>query len=71
MTYWLAKVVSHSRYVIFQMAEVAVPWLAKVVSHSRYVIFQMAEVAVPQTLFWEILGRIRRLRFLAIPASPG
>jgi len=44
---------------------------AKVVSHSRYVIFQMAEVAVPQTLFWEILNRIRQLRFLAIPARPG
>jgi len=44
---------------------------AKVVSHSRYVIFQMAEVAVPQTLFREILDRIRQLRFLAIPARPG
>jgi len=43
----------------------------KVVRHSRYVIFQMAEVAVPQTLFREILGRIRRLRFLTIPARPG
>jgi hypothetical protein len=44
---------------------------AKVVSHSRYVIFQMAEVAVPQMLFREILDRIRRLRFLTIPARPG
>jgi len=44
---------------------------AKVVRHSRYVIFQMAEVAVPQTLFREILARIRRLRFLTIPARPG
>jgi hypothetical protein len=44
---------------------------AKVISHSRYVIFQMAEVAVPQTLFREIPDRIRRLRFLAIPVSPG
>jgi len=44
---------------------------AKVVSHSRYVIFQMAEVAVPQTLFREILARMRRLRFLTIPARPG
>ena len=44
---------------------------AKVVSHSRYVIFQMAEVAVPQILFREILDRIRRLRFLTIPARPG
>jgi hypothetical protein len=35
---------------------------AKVVNHSRYVIFQMAEVAVPQTLFGEILDRIRQLR---------
>jgi len=41
---------------------------AKVVSHSRYVIFQMAEVAVLQTLFQEILGRIRQLRSLTIPA---
>ena len=44
---------------------------AKVVSHSRYVIFQMAEVAVPQTLFREILARIRQLRSLTIPARPG
>jgi hypothetical protein len=44
---------------------------AKVVRHSRYVIFQMAEVAVPQSLFREILDRIRRLRFLTIPARPG
>jgi hypothetical protein len=44
---------------------------AKVVSHSRYVIFQMVEVAVPQTLFREILDRIRQLRFLAIPARLG
>ncbi len=44
---------------------------AKVVSHARYVIFQMAEVAVPQTLFREILARIRRLRFFTIPARPG
>jgi hypothetical protein len=44
---------------------------AKVVSHARYVIFQMAEVAVPQTLFREILDRIRQLRFLPIPARPG
>jgi len=44
---------------------------AKVVSHSRYVIFQMAEVAVPRVLFREILDRIRRLRFLTIPARPG
>ena len=44
---------------------------AKVISHSRYVIFQMAEVAVPQTLFREILVRIRRLRLLIIPARPG
>jgi len=44
---------------------------AKVVSHSRYVIFQMAEVAVPRVLFREILDRIRRLRFLTIPAGPG
>ena len=44
---------------------------AKVVSHSRYVIFQMAEVAVPQTLFREILDRIRQLRSLTIPARPG
>jgi len=43
----------------------------KVVSHSRYVIFQMAEVADPQILFREILGRIRQLRFLTIPARPG
>jgi hypothetical protein len=44
---------------------------AKVVSHSRYVIFQMAEVAVPQTLFREILDRVRQLHFVAIPARPG
>ena len=44
---------------------------AKVVSHSRYMIFQMAEVAVPQTPFREILDRIRQLRFLGIPVSPG
>ena len=44
---------------------------AKVVSHSRYVIFQMAEVAVPQTLFREILDRIRQLGSLTIPARPG
>jgi len=44
---------------------------AKVVRHSRYVIFQMAEVAVPQTLFREILDRIRQLRSLTIPARPG
>jgi len=44
---------------------------AKVVSHSRYVIFQMTEVAVPQTLFREILDRIPKLHFLAIPARPG
>ena len=44
---------------------------AKVVSHSRYVIFQMAEVAVPRILFWEILNRIRQLRFFTIPARPG
>jgi len=43
----------------------------KVIRHSRYVIFQMAEVAVPRTLFYEILGRIRQLRFLAISAGPG
>jgi hypothetical protein len=36
---------------------------AKVARHSRYVIFPMAEVAVPQTLFREILDRIRQLRF--------
>ena len=35
------------------------------------VIFQMAEVAVPRILFREILDRIRRLRFLTIPARPG
>ncbi len=40
------------------------------VSHSRYVIFQMAEVAVPQTIFQEILERIRQLRFLTIAARP-
>jgi len=44
---------------------------AGVVSHSRYVIFQMAEVAVPRILFREILDRIRRLRFLTMPARPG
>ena len=44
---------------------------AKVISHSRYVIFQMAEVAIPRTLFQEILDRIRRLRFLKVPARPG
>jgi hypothetical protein len=44
---------------------------AKVVNHSRYVIFQMAEVTVPRILFREILDRIRRLRFLTIPARPG
>jgi len=44
---------------------------AKVVSHSRYVIFQMAEVAAARILFREILGRIRQLRFLTIPARPG
>ena len=44
---------------------------AKVVSHSRYVIFQMAEVAVSQTLFREILDRIRQLRFITMPARPG
>ncbi|TKJ32556.1 MAG: IS1380 family transposase, partial [Planctomycetes bacterium B3_Pla] len=44
---------------------------AKVVRHSRYVIFQMAEVAVPQTLFREILDRIRQLRSSTIPARPG
>jgi len=44
---------------------------AKVVSHTRYVIFQMAEVAVPQTLFREILDRIRQLRSLTIPVGPG
>jgi hypothetical protein len=42
---------------------------AKVVKHSRYVVFQMAEVAVPQTLFREILGRIRQLRFLAVSGA--
>ncbi len=41
------------------------------VSHSRYMIFQMAEAAVPRMLFWEILDRIRQLRFLTIPARPG
>ncbi len=44
---------------------------AKVVTHSRHVVFQMAEVAVPQTLFPEILERIRQLRFLAIPVGAG
>jgi len=44
---------------------------AKVVKHSRYVIFQTADVAVPQALFREILGRIRRLHFLTMPARPG
>jgi len=44
---------------------------AKMVRHSRYVIFQMAEVAVSQTLFREILARIRWLRFLTIPARQG
>ena len=31
----------------------------------------LAEVAVPQTLFREILARIRQLRSLTIPARPG
>jgi len=44
---------------------------AKVARHSRYVAFQMAEVAVPRTLLREILDRIRQLRFLGIPVSPG
>jgi len=44
---------------------------AKVIRHSRYVIFQMAEMAVPSALFREILNRIRQLRFLTIPGSPG
>ena len=34
---------------------------AKAVSYSRYVISQMAKVAVPQTLFRELLARIRLL----------
>ena len=33
--------------------------------------FEKAEEAVPRTLFREVLGRIGRLRFLAIPARPG
>ncbi len=36
-----------------------------------HMIFQMAEVAVPQTLFREILDRIRQLRSSTIPARPG
>ncbi len=36
---------------------------AKVVSHCPCLIFQMAEVAVPQTLFRDILDRIRQLCF--------
>ena len=35
---------------------------AKVVSHARYVTFQMAEVLVSQSLFYEILERIKRLK---------
>ncbi|MHC4070677.1 MAG: transposase [Planctomycetota bacterium] len=38
-------------------------YLAALLRHSRYVMFRMAEVVVPQTLFREILGRIRQLRF--------
>jgi len=45
-----AKVVSHGRYAIFQMA------------HGRYAIFQMAEVAVPRELFGSTLARIAKLR---------
>ena len=35
---------------------------AKVVRHNRYTTFQMAAVAIDQTLFAEILARIKRLR---------
>ena len=35
---------------------------AKVVRHNRYTTFQMAAVAIDQTLFAEILSRIKRLR---------
>jgi hypothetical protein len=35
---------------------------AKVVRHARYVTFQMAEVLVSRSLFYEILGRIHRLK---------
>ena len=34
---------------------------AKVVRHNRYTTFQMAAVAIDQTLFAEILARIKRL----------
>ena len=35
---------------------------AKVVRHNRYTTFQMAAVAIDQTLFAEILARIKCLR---------
>jgi hypothetical protein len=59
-----AKVVSHSRYVIFQMAEVAVPRVL-----FREILERIRQL--PRVLFREILERIRQLRLLTIPARPG
>ncbi len=39
---------------------------AKVVRHNRYTTFQMAAVAIDQTLFAEILARIKRLRCYSV-----
>ena len=39
---------------------------AKVVRHNRYTTFQMAAVAIDQTLFAEILARIKRLRYYSV-----
>ena len=39
---------------------------AKVVRHNRYTTFQMAAVATDQTLFAEILARIKRLRYCSV-----
>ena len=39
---------------------------AKVVRHNRYTTFQMAAVAIDQTLFAEILARIKRLRYCSV-----
>ena len=39
---------------------------AKVVRHNRYTTFQMAAVAIDQTLFAEILSRIKRLRYCSV-----
>ena len=39
---------------------------AKVVRHTRYTTFQMAAVAIDQTLFAEILARIKRLHYWSV-----